>query len=231
MKRMKFIVLNLICFFHLASAQSTIDFGQGTLLIKGKTPSLEIIGTTTPKVKLSTNLKHKKSKDQLIITLVESEQAMKIEVPVGVNIVCQFDPIVYETGLGRADEFWKVKISNLKGDLEFHGDGYDVSLEDLKGSVSVVTYGDIQAQFEDLTKSSLISLDTYWGEVAVTIPTSTPANLNLTAMNGAIDLSSAFTVTKSLRKFNNNFIGQINGGGLDIILHSEDGKKVSIDKG
>lgn len=227
-----FLVLSPL---FLQSNEVVIDFNHGRVVLEGGVSDVEIKGHDGQQVIITTSnggaisednytIKHK----TLTVKLEDKHESVSILLPNEVSLICDFADWVEE--INRDAPFRKVSIEGVGGAIEFNADGYDVNVKNPESHISIVTYGNITAWFDDFEEDTIISLDTYLGNVTAHIPLEIEANLNLTAMNGKVEMDKKFKVTRELRNSSNNFIGEINGGGIDVILHSESGSSVRLSK-
>ncbi len=102
-----------------------------------------------------------------------------------------------------------------------------VRISDVTGPITAEALnGELEVSFDKVSQSSPISLYTTNGELDISIPANTPANLTLSTINGEIYTNFDLTLpdknglkpiaTKKVR-------GSINNGGVDIQLKSTNG--------
>lgn len=227
-----FVMLSTIVF---QSNEVSIDFNHGRVILEGGTAEVEIKGHDGQQVIIVTSNGGPLSEDNysikrksLTIKLTDQYESVRILLPKQVSLECDLADWVDE--INRDVPFRKVSLEAIGGAVEFNADGYDVNIKNPESHVSIVTYGSIDAWFDDFQDETIISLDTYLGNVTAYIPLEIEANLNLTAMGGKVKMDKKFNITRQLRNSTNNFIGEINGGGIDVILHSENGTFVQLNR-
>ena len=239
MKNLLFLFIFLISWSANSLAQKKIAFSGESINLNGWASDLTISGHDESYVLIEQGddnesesaATHKLIGDVLEISLTANTRTMHIFVPKPVNLAIEMEDVVWETYFDREKESdWrKMKIEKIRGDIEFSADGYHLNLQEVSGSIAVVTYGNIQASIADLSNSELISLDTYWGNVEVKIPANAAADLVMRAKSGVVQLSPKLQLTNVKKKSQKRLTGQLNGGTTPIILHSEGGQLVSLD--
>lgn len=128
------------------------------------------------------------------------------------------------------DGLKNLNFKSIAGEIEVFADGaIDVNIEKSSGPMSVVTYGNITADFEQLPKSGALSFDTYLGHVNVSLPQSSRANLDLRAKNGDIYSNLPIKIGKRNKK-RKSIKATMNGGGMDIIINAEVGGDIYLRK-
>ncbi len=239
--RILFIILGLIALNPISKAQLPLNVSQiEKITIIGQVTEFEIIGEAidhllisgkdTPTDSIDYTTRMKKNGKELEIELESPHYSVEISVPEGMPLAVKMERNFYneyDNGPGNRP---KAFLTNLKADLEFYANGYyDVTLKNLSGSVSLVTYGHVKADFSTLPENGILSIDTYRGNVEVTIPRKIGSQFQMTAKDGKVDVASNVSVESVLEKSSQKFIGQIgNGGSTQIILHSEAGKYVLL---
>lgn len=114
--------------------------------------------------------------------------------------------------------------SEIEATAEING---SIKIKDVSGPITAdVLNGELEVVFDKVNQSSPISLYTTNGELDVTLPANTPANLVLSTINGNVYTNFDISIpdkdgmkaiaTKKVR-------GAINNGGVDIQLKSTNG--------
>lgn len=116
------------------------------------------------------------------------------------------------------------RLKNLENEIQVSTVHNQVELENVTGIVTVKTvHGDIDASFPSGVKER-VTLVSVHGHVDIAIPTSTKANLRMGTSWGELfvdpELKLENTTTGGMVKYNDNFNGKLNGGGIDIELSS-----------
>ncbi|MEX0290083.1 MAG: DUF4097 family beta strand repeat-containing protein [Flavobacteriaceae bacterium] len=121
-----------------------------------------------------------------------------------------------------------IDIQGFTGEIEASAEiNGSISIKDVSGPITAdVLNGELEVVFSKVNQSSPISLYTTNGELDVSLPASTPANLTLSTINGEVytnfDISlpdkdgMKAIAAKKVR-------GSINNGGVDIQLKSTNG--------
>jgi lia operon protein LiaG len=118
-----------------------------------------------------------------------------------------------------------VNISNIKGEIDVNVCG-DIKLKSVSGPLVLNTIsGNITVAFTEVHKDKPISIANISGEVDVTLPAQTPANIEMSTISGTMYSDFDFhTDDKNMRRIGGNSVNtQINGGGVDIKLHNISG--------
>lgn len=237
MNRFKYIIYLFFIASSISTAQEKIDFSGKTVVIKGWAKQIAVSGHSENYIKIEEAQKNdKKDYDYEIgdstitISLFPTCNTIGVVIPKNLNLKIDMEAVVYETMFdGKKGSDWRsLAISGINGNVESNTDGYNVALSKVNGSISVVSYGNISAVLTEFSNSELVSLDTYWGNVSLQIPIKLPANIRMRAVSGKLDISPKLKVTEKKFKTKKKLHGIINGGGLDIMLHSERGDVVSL---
>lgn len=116
-------------------------------------------------------------------------------------------------------------LSNLKGEIDLDVCA-SVKLKNVTGPLVVSTInGSVDVTFTTVSKDKPISIATINGEIDVTLPAATPANIEMSNINGTMYSDFDFhTDDKNLKRIGGSSVKtQINGGGVDIKLHTING--------
>lgn len=118
-----------------------------------------------------------------------------------------------------------VSVSNFANEIEIDARFGDILLEDVTGPALIHNvHGKIHAKFSKVNPKSPISITSVHGDVDVSLPAKTPANLDLKSSHGEIytDMDIAFDNARdNMRQISGNRIaGKLNGGGVEIHLES-----------
>lgn len=153
-----------------------------------------------------------------VIQLVESvynngRQVYHIKIPNTTALIIKY------TGFQGGD----ILIKDINQEIEISAQSSPIKLENITGPVVANTLGaTIEAVFSKINQTSPISITSTGGEIDITLPSNTPANLQLNAMGGNVftDLDIKSTEGKGKANENQNFAVKLNGGGVDLQLHS-----------
>jgi hypothetical protein len=117
-------------------------------------------------------------------------------------------------------------ISNMKNEIEFKG-CHDITLKNVTGPLVISTIsGEVNVVFTEISKDKPISIASVSGEVDVTMPAKAGFNLEMGTVSGNMYSDFDFPATKEgnmERVGGNNIRAKINGGGIDVRLHSVSG--------
>lgn len=119
----------------------------------------------------------------------------------------------------------RINVSNFSNEIEIDSRFGNIELEDITGPALIHNvHGRIHVKFSKVNPKNPISITSVHGDVDVTLPAKTPANLELQSAHGEIytDMDIAFSNNKeNMRQISGNRIaGKINGGGVEIYLES-----------
>lgn len=121
-------------------------------------------------------------------------------------------------------------ITGLSTDIELDVKNSDIKLKDITGPTVISSLsGDINLVFSTVNQSSPFSIKAISGDIDLSIPSNTPANLELSSMSGGIytdfDLQNTDKSAGDL-----NYVGggskvrsKINGGGVNIMVSAISG--------
>ena len=123
-----------------------------------------------------------------------------------------------------------LKFSNLEGEIEINATNANITLENITGpAVVYLSSGNIKANFSQLNQKFPVLFTTMNGEIDLSLPSKTKANLIITNLTN----SQTFTDFEFDFKDENNsyyeeFLGnmikcQINGGGVEMQLRATNG--------
>lgn len=156
------------------------------------------------------------SGNNLIVESVRKSGGAEIFLPKSqnVSVTNTWDGDIYIEGFSGEVE----ANANLNGGL---------NLTNLSGPITAYSLNEgIQVEFDNINQDSPILIRTTNGEIDVTLPASTAANLELSSWNG--DVYSNFNLKRpdkdGLKSISGkNIKGAINNGGVDITLKSTNG--------
>ncbi|HEV9035228.1 MAG TPA: DUF4097 family beta strand repeat-containing protein [Puia sp.] len=117
-------------------------------------------------------------------------------------------------------------ISDMKGEVEFNG-CHDVTLKNVTGPLVISTIsGNVSVVFTEINKDKPISIASVSGEVDVTMPAKAGFNLEMGTISG--NMYSDFDIPSAKqgdmeRVGGSNIHTKLNGGGIDLRLHSVSG--------
>ncbi len=137
-----------------------------------------------------------------------------IRVPAGMNIAI-------------ADEDWQrgsFNLKNLQGEIEADCKGSELVIENCTGPIVASSVSsDIKVVFSQVNPNKPTSITCTSGDLDVTLPASTKANLSLNAISGEIytDMEIEMGEKEKLRRIGGNQVeGKLNGGGVEISLRA-----------
>ncbi|MFT6972421.1 MAG: hypothetical protein ACJAXX_003004 [Roseivirga sp.] len=113
----------------------------------------------------------------------------------------------------------KIEVFKITGELEISGRYNAVYMEDITGPAVVNTvYGGIEAKFSALSQTSPSSLVSVYGDVDISLPANTKANISTKTPYGEAysDLDIVFAKEDGMRKVSSNVEGTLNGGGVKL---------------
>ncbi|HEX8531630.1 MAG TPA: DUF4097 family beta strand repeat-containing protein [Cytophagales bacterium] len=130
--------------------------------------------------------------------------------------------------LYRSPHSGSLTLRNIAGEIEINGGYADIKLEDVTGPAVInTTGGEVEARFTKVSQKSPISISSTGGDVDVTLPGDTPANVRLNTMGGEIysDMKLEMEKKDGLERFGGREAvnGKLNGGGVQIDLRSMGG--------
>lgn len=120
----------------------------------------------------------------------------------------------------------ETEISNMKNEVEFKG-CQDITLKNVTGPLVVSTIsGNVNVVFTEISKDKPISIASISGEVDVTMPARAGFNLEMGTVSGNMYSDFDFPSGKqgNMERVGGNTIhAKLNGGGIDLRLHSVSG--------
>lgn len=123
---------------------------------------------------------------------------------------------IIETSRADAD------VRLFKGDMKFNSDHGSLDIANLYGTVDARSNSgkiDVTAKTKEFNKP--LKLETTSGDIYLTIPTKTPADVTLKTSKGSI--KTQFPIKSERGIASNEAVGKINGGGTMVELHSQSG--------
>lgn len=228
-------ILTTFISFSLQAKQ--IPFNGNHIEIIGSLAELNInegnSGEIDIKHQLSTNPSNNyKISHNGTLTTIEllEKQIYSISIPNGTNISCKPIEVAMESDWYKEQNNYRILLRQLTGEVIIDADGYDVFLDNVSGPTSVVTYGDIKAKYNELPTTSIVSLDTYQGNITLQLPSKSEANIKANAKNGVVIVADelSFDSNVSGLKANGN-VKIITANSKQIKLHTEDGKFIKVD--
>lgn len=120
------------------------------------------------------------------------------------------------------------KIEGIDSELELSSNVGNLTLINVTGPITAdSSTGTIEVIFDKVNQSSPISISTATGTIDVSLPTNTPANVELRSTMGSVysnfDLEEPREDGMKVVGSNRNIEGQLNNGGVDIKLKSSTG--------
>ena len=131
----------------------------------------------------------------------------------------------------------EISVENVRGELEVTNVNEKITLNNISGSVVANTVnGDIVVTFSKLDPNAPMAFSTLNGDVKVTLPADTKANLKLKSDNGEIFSDFDVVVDKTPGKIDKTsapgmykikkddwVYGKINGGGAEMLMKNMEG--------
>lgn len=217
------IVLALVLMFVGTSNQV---IGQQSILITGSFQQVAVHGNPDIGELVITDLLtgltvtdgYSQTKDGEVIKLdFKGDMRVKVDIPRSLDIKIEPKAIVFEGQYlyGRDNHY--IHVFDSDGEIEINADGYYVHLVRTSGSISVVTYEDISAHLPHLKKESIVSFDTYRGDISLYIPLELQPQIKASASKGKISLGKDKTPFKMDGAMGNK-----------VLLNTEQGAKVDV---
>ncbi|MEM9822408.1 MAG: DUF4097 family beta strand repeat-containing protein [Bacteroidota bacterium] len=126
------------------------------------------------------------------------------------------------------DGLKNLNFKNIDGEIEVFADGsIDVNIEGAKGSMSIVTYGNITVDFAALSPTGVYAFDTYLGHVNVALPRATATSLQLRSKKGDIYSDLAIQMLRQDKK-RKEIHAQTKGGGATLMINAEAGGDIYL---
>lgn len=130
-----------------------------------------------------------------------------------------------------------VEIENVKGELEVSNTNGSIKLNAISGSVVAnTTNGSISTSFVKVNNTAPMAFTSFNGNVSVTLPADTKANLKLNSERGDVYSDFDIDIDKTQPQVNttkepgvykikrdNSVYGKINGGGTEIFMKTYNG--------
>ncbi len=152
-----------------------------------------------------------------------SELSVNLQIPLSANLLLDHS--------GRNDE--AITIKDVRGEMELSVRSTDLQITGVTGPiVANNTRGNIEVKFTQLSQVGPTSINTVSGFVDVTLPANTKATFEMTTLSDEVftdfDLKKIESDDSNRRKDNNydcrcneqNILGTINGGGVEVYLKS-----------
>jgi hypothetical protein len=142
---------------------------------------------------------------------------IKILVPKGIIISFEFD----------SQYGGDAKFKNLENEIEVSAQYNSIELDNITGPLTVKTiYGHVEANFSSI--KGPVSIVSVYGYADVTLPAATKADLKLSTSYGEILVAPEFKIeiesTNGMKRYDDQVIGKINGGGTKIDITCNYGK-------
>lgn len=188
------------------------DLSKGLKKIHSNKPSLEV------------DIAHQIKGEELVIEAHGRAGRYHLKIPrqLDVSVKSHSGSYYYYDGLKN------LNFKNIDGEIEVFADGaIDVNIEASKGSMSIVTYGNITVDFVALSPTGVYSFDTYLGHVNVAFPKFTATSLQLRAKKGDLYSDLPVNIEKHDKK-RKEIHATTNGGGANIIVNAEAGGDIYL---
>jgi len=130
-----------------------------------------------------------------------------------------------------------IKVDGVRGEIDAESTHGDITLTNVAGTVVANTmHGSLKVVMNQVDQSKPLSFTTMSGEIDVTLPADTKANVKLRALRGEIwsdfdmKLTGSAPVTRNtagggrLIMMDRTMNGTINGGGVDATFYTVNGK-------
>jgi len=129
-----------------------------------------------------------------------------------------------------------IKVDGVRGEIDAESTHGDITLTNVSGTVVANTmHGSLKAVMNLVDQSKPLSFTTMSGEIDVTLPADTKANVKLRALRGEIwsdfdmKLTGSAPVTRNsgsgrMIMMDRTMNGTINGGGVDATFYTINGK-------
>ena len=130
-----------------------------------------------------------------------------------------------------------IKVDGVRGEVDAEDTHGDITLTNISGTVVANTmHGSLKAVMNQVDQSKPLSFTTMSGEIDVTMPADTRANVKLRALRGEIwsdfdmKLTGSAPVTRAtggggrMIMMDRTMNGTINGGGVDATFYTVNGK-------
>lgn len=138
----------------------------------------------------------------------------------------------------------EVVVENVRGEIEVNNVNDKITLTNISGSVVASTVnGDVEVKFNSIDPKALMAFSTLNGDVNVTLPADTKANLKVKSDNGDVFSDFDIDIDKTPAKIDKTnepglykikkddwVFGKINGGGPEIMMKNMQGN-IYIKKG
>jgi len=226
MKYIKYTLLLIYIILAQITYAGSIDFDGNTIEIEGSFNQLAIHGTDINNKITFTDLLNESSllssvdykvKGSRLKVTISGDTRMRIDIPKNVNILCKPVAVIYEGSYIFGRDAHHVHVQDTDGEVEINADGYNITLDRTSGSISVVSYENISAILPNLKKESIVSLDSYLGDILLRIPHILNPKIKATAPKGSIKIKGDKILFDSK-----------NASGNQVILHSEEGKQIFV---
>ncbi len=121
-----------------------------------------------------------------------------------------------------------ITIDGFSGDLEIKTMNEDITLKNVTGPMTINSMnGDIKTDFTEVNQTAPITITSMNSELDISLPSNTPANINLSSMSGNIYTDFDIDFDQKQKENGLRYIGggsqlegKINGGGVMIMLKS-----------
>ena len=151
---------------------------------------------------------------------IRIEKATRQEMPYTIRIPAKAAILYEQVNWSKSD----VTVQNMDGDLEIRTTNGDISLLDVTGPVVAnTTNGEVKVVYSSLNQSKPTAISTINGDIDITMPAPTKANLKLSTING--ELYTDFDLGQPAQKDGMARVGgrpvinsTTNGGGVELQL-------------
>ncbi len=246
MKKTIFLLTTAFVFllnFSTQAQEYKLNMSEGKLILN-EVDRVEIEGTTGSQVIISTEAREKKEDDRS--KGLKEISASGLSDNTGLGLSVEKDGSTAKVNqVGRNSRHYTVKIPkgvsvyyehsswegktlqirNLQSEIEVSANYNSIELENVTGPMAINTvYGQIDAVFKSAPQSDAVSLHSVYGNVDVSVPASTKADLTLSTSYGKIFTDLDIQMKKEengMRAISSSKIsGTLNGGGVSMRLKS-----------
>lgn len=230
--------------YTLSAQDYTIDMSSGKLILN-EIDRVEIEGATGSQVVISTTPKEKREDERASGLREISASGLSDNTGIGlsvekdgstatVNQVSRHGSRTYTVKIPKGvsvyyeHSSWEGKtlhVRDLQSEIEVSANYNSVELENVSGPMAINTvYGQIDAVFKTAPQADAVSLHSVYGNVDVSVPSSTKADFTLSTSYGKIYTDLDLKMEKEangLRAISSSKIsGSLNGGGISFGIKS-----------
>lgn len=200
----------------------TVPFDGNKIVINGTMEYLTVLGHGESNIKIQDGVRSNQTAEYLKynidgntieLSLQDREQNFRVFVPSHLAIEIKPSSIVDESYTNK--DYGFIDLKDLNGPIELEADGYHVDLKNVKGQVSLVTYGDINAILPKHDDKNIISLDTYTGNIKIQVQPDKRYAVSCNAVKGDVIIASDVLLDDQSKP--------------SILAHAESGKYIKLE--